>query len=148
MEKSNDSSFVFLATFSSHTHRREGAPEDGFTHIDRNEQIDSTSQSIAIVHHFIQQNSHVGSEDQLDDDQTGIQESELFDVSIHSSPDISNGFQESNDDSGQILEFLIKSLIIFIFHVEFEDFDSIQQLDDHSTGHNGRDSQFHQTSSV
>lgn len=62
VEKSNNSTFVFISHIGSYGDGGESFPDDGFTDIGGNEERNTGPETISLLQHFIEQNDNISSE--------------------------------------------------------------------------------------
>lgn len=129
--------------------RREAVPNDGLSHVDRDEDGGSrVANTIALAQHVVEKDGDEGGEGQLQDNQDGISSTNLRDVSVHSGPGVGEGLSESNQNTGQFLCALVKSLFFLIALINLDKLGSTEELHDHGGSNNRRDTEFHKSTTV
>ena len=77
--------------------RTEGSPDNVFADIGGNEEGDTRAETVTFLHHFIEENDDNTGKDELEDDEKGISDSQVFNVTIDTGPDISESFTDTNN---------------------------------------------------
>jgi len=97
MEQSDNGTFELGAGFGFNGDGTESSPENVFADIGGDEEGDTRAQTVAFLHHFIEENDDNTGEDELEDDEKGISDSQVFNVTVDTRPDISESFTDTDN---------------------------------------------------
>jgi len=97
MEQSDDGAFELSAGFGFNGDGTESSPENVFADVGGDEEGDTRAQTVAFLHHFIEKNDDNTSKDELEDDEKGISDSQVVNVTVDTRPDVSEGFTDTNN---------------------------------------------------
>jgi hypothetical protein len=83
MEQSDDSSLELGSLISPDGNRREGLPHDSLANVGGNEQRNSGSKTVTLLQKLIKHKNHETSDEELQDNEDGSEETELTNWTIH-----------------------------------------------------------------
>lgn len=84
----------------------------------------------------------------MDDDEDGIDGTELFDITVHAGEDVGNSFTDGDDNTEQFLGSHHEGTVILETVINVDDLRTSKQLHNKSRSHDGADTEFHKSSSV
>ena len=148
MHEGDDSTLELGATASVDGGRREGSPDDGLADVGRDEQRDSTSQSIALLQQLIKQDDDEGSDEELDNKQDTDTGAEVCRGAVETGQDVDAGLAEGDDDGEEFLCGLVEFAVGFEVEVDVDEVGAGEELEDHAGGDDGGDAEFHEGAAV
>lgn len=149
VEESDDGAFVLSTSFSDDGNGGEGSPEDVFADVGSNEKRDTRStETPTLGKNFIEHHDNNTGEGELDDDQDSITSTDRVDVTVLARPDSGKGFEEGNQQTEELLSTVEQSTIFLVVLVNIDDLSTSQKLHNHTTGNDGGDTEFHESTSV
>lgn len=164
MEESNDGSFEFSTLVGLNGDWWEWFPNDGFADVGGDEEGNTRAESVSLVEEFVKKKDNNTSDGELDDDEDSVSSAEVAEVTVHATPNISNGFTEGNDESqnyignsslrynwGGDITFLgsfVQNSVFLDILVDIDEFGTSEKLHDHTSSDNWANTKFHQGSSV
>jgi hypothetical protein len=98
VEEGNNGSFEFSSRVSSDGDWAKSSPNNVLANVGGDEERDTRSKSISLLHHFIEHDDDDSGEDKLEDDEHGISEAEVRQISVSTRPDVSESFTNANDE--------------------------------------------------
>lgn len=84
VEESNDGTFEFGSLISSDSDWRETFPENLFANVGGDEKGNTGTESIAFLEELIKHEYHESSNEKLEDNQNGVDETKFTDWAVHS----------------------------------------------------------------
>mmetsp|Transcript_20549 Transcript_20549/g.30317 ORF Transcript_20549/g.30317 Transcript_20549/m.30317 type:complete len:387 (-) Transcript_20549:18-1178(-) len=148
VEKSNDSSLEFSSTSSVEGSGRESLPDNSLANVGSNEKRDTRSKTISLLKQFIKSQDNKSRNEKLYDNENGITSSKSSKISIHSRNNVCNSLTDCDEDTEKFLSSVEKCSIFLDVVVYFNDSGSSKKLHDKSGSDNGRNSKFHESSTV
>jgi len=124
-----------------------GLPDDRLANVGGDEERDAGSQTVALLKQFVEQEDDETRDEQLDDDEQADAGADVRRIPVHSRHDVDDGLSQCDDHTEEFLR-AVKQGSIFGRVTDFDDFCSRQQLHYHPRRDNGRNTEFHQSSSV
>lgn len=84
----------------------------------------------------------------MENDHQSRESSEVFDISVTSGENVSDSFEHSDQNRHEFLSGVEHFLFFLVLLVNGDDFGSNEKLNDHGSGDDRSDSEFHEGSSV
>lgn len=72
----------------------------------------------------------------------------MFDITVHAGPDVSDGFEEGDDQTKELLGAFVKRALSGIVLVNVENVSADEELHNHACSDGGGNTEFHDGSSV
>mmetsp|Transcript_29905 Transcript_29905/g.54997 ORF Transcript_29905/g.54997 Transcript_29905/m.54997 type:complete len:351 (+) Transcript_29905:815-1867(+) len=148
VEKGDDGTFELRTASSVDGGRTEGLPHNVLANVGGDEETDSASKSVSLLEELIEGQHNESRAEELGDDEEGVTGSNGGEVSVHSTDDVSDGLAHSDQNSEQLLSSREQRSVLLHVVVHFNDTTSRQQLHDQPGGDNGRDTKFHEGTTV
>ncbi len=103
MEQGDDGSLELSALIGPNGNGGEGFPHDSLTDVGGNEKWNTRSKTISLLQKLIKHKNHETSDEKLQDNEDGSEETEVADGAIHSGQKISKSFTKCDQKTKQFL---------------------------------------------
>lgn len=148
VEEGNDGTLVFGPTAGVDAGRGEGFPHDRLADVGRDEQRNTTTETVSLLQKLVKENDNHASNEELEDQQNDDAGTQVRGGAIETSEDVDSCGTSGQDEGEQLLGSLVELTVGLEVEVDVNQVGSSQELEDHARGYNGSDTKLHQGSSV
>lgn len=148
VEEGNDCSLEFGVAAGGDGHGREGLPENGLSSVASDEDGDSGSKPISFLKELVKKHDENSSEEELEDNESSANETELSEGSVHTGGDVSNSLSEGDKEPSELLSLLEEFSLLFVVVVDLDDSSSCKKLKNHSRSDDRLNAQLHERAFV
>ena len=120
VEEGDDRAFKLSASARVHRRRRESLPDDAFALVRGDEERNTGAKTVALLQKLIQADDDDARKEELNDDEQGVADSEVADITIDTAHDVRNGFTDRNQNSQQLLSAVEERSVLLhaLIHVD------------------------------
>lgn len=148
VEEGNDGTLELGAPTNIDGGGGEGLPDNGLTNVGGDEEGDTRSKAITLLEHLIQKdNDHTGHE-QLKDQKEADSGSQVGGGTVKTGEDSDHGLTQVEDNGKELLGPAKEDPIFLEVVIHLDDVGPGQKLHDHARCNDGRDTQFHEGTTV
>jgi len=112
VEKSNDCALKLGALLGSDGDGGEAAPENVLADIRGDEERYARAETVALLEELVEENHDHARGEQLNDNQDGVEGTEVREVTVHAREEISESLTEGDDETEKLLDGLEKVTIL------------------------------------
>lgn len=143
VEQGDDGTLELSSLVSADGDGREGLPHDGLADVGSNEERDATSEAVALLQELVEHQHHETGDKKLSNNQSGAEQAELANRSVHARQEVGEGFTEGDQETEEFLRGLEQLAVLLALHVDVDHLGADEQLHDHARGNDGRHTQLH-----
>lgn len=148
MEESDDGTLELRATTGVDGGGRESLPHDGLADVGGNEQRDTASKTVALLEKLVEENDNHTSNNELEDQEEDDTSAEVTGGAVETGEDVDSSGTGRQDESKELLSSLVELTVGLEVEVDVDHVGTSEELEDHTGGDDGGDTQFHQSTSV
>ncbi len=148
VEEGNESTFEFGTSTRVDGGRGESLPNDRLANVGSDEKRNTRTKTVSLLKKFIEQDDDQPSNDKLEDEKQTNTSTEILRLTVKTGENVNGSLTERNDKGEKLLGTTEKSAVLLEAEVDFDEVGTGEELHDHSRGDDGRDTEFHERTSV
>ena len=103
MEEGNDGALELCATSRVDCVRAEGLPDDALANVGGDKEGNAGSKPIALLEQLVKADDNDAGEEELEDDEDGVDSAEILDFTIHTRYNVGYCLSDCDEDTKQLL---------------------------------------------
>jgi hypothetical protein len=126
----------------------EGLPHDDFADVGGDEEGNAAAEAVLFLKKLIETEDEDSGEDELEDDEEGVERADVNDVAVHAGQDISNRLNNADDKTEELFSALVQFFFFLGGRVDVDDLGAEEELHDQARGDDGGDAELHEGAAV
>lgn len=148
VEEGDDGTLELRATAGVDGGGGESLPHDGLADVGGNEERDTAAKTVALLQKLIEQNDNHTGNNELEDQEEDDTSTELGGRAVETGEDVDGGGTSGQDEGEELLSGLVELTVRLEVEVDIDHVGTSEELEDHTGGDDGGDTQLHQRTSV